>query len=55
MLYRFVWLYGRDSNIEVINKGRVWHEDEELCRKAGEILQPSIDYPESELSHLFCL
>ena len=53
MLYRYVWLYGTNDNIEIIDRGYIWYEDEELCRNSGKILKPSLDYPESELSHMF--
>ena len=53
MIYRYVWLYVNDHEIIALDKGKVWYENEETCRKAGKWCKPNIDHPESELSHIF--
>ena len=53
MIYRYVWLYANDNEIRLLDKGKVWYENEETCRKAGKWCKPSIDYTESEKSHIF--
>lgn len=53
MVYRYVWLYANDNTLRVLHKGKVWYESEETSRRAGRLCRPRIDYPESELSHVF--